>query len=447
MADRHDLTSGSVTGKLMRFFFPVLAGLLFQQLYNTADAFIVGRYVGDEALAAVGGSASVITGAIIGFFTGLNSGATVLIAQNYGARDEDGLQKVLHTSLLFCLAVGVAITVIGYFATPAMLGLLKNPEDIMAGSTLYLRIYFAGAAALLLNSLFQGAMQGTGDSVRPLIYLAVSCTANILLDLLFVAVFGMGIAGAAWASVISMFLAAGLSGTSLLVSKGACRIVLKKLRWDAGALKGILRIGLPGGMQGAMYSVSNLIIQSAVNTLGTAVVTSWTATGKLDGFYWSTVSAFGVALCAFVGQCWGAGKMDRMRQGIRSCLMISLVTTVCMSCVLLSVARPAYGLFLSDPGIIDGAIEIMWYFVPFYVFWTFVEILSAAFRGTGDTFKPMIIVTVGTCLFRVVWMFTVARIWHTVLSVSIVYAISWGITGAVMALYYKKYSRLARSVG
>ncbi|MDO5435549.1 MAG: MATE family efflux transporter [Clostridia bacterium] len=439
MADRkNDLTQGSVTGKLLSFFFPIWIGLLFQQLYNTADAFIVGRFVGDNALAAVGGSASSIINLVIGFFNGLNSGATVLIAQKYGARDYAALRRVLNTAVVFSIGVGLLITAAGDLTAPAFLRFLQNPEDIMDDSVMYLRIYLTGAVLLLLYNLFQGTMQATGDSARPLLYLVCSCCVNILLDLLFVAKFGWGIAGAGWASVISMAVCTVMAGVHLLRTKEHCRLVPKELRLNVTDLKNIMRIGLPAGIQGSMYSVSNMIIQSTVNTFGTGLVTAWTATGKLDGFYWSTSSAVGTSLCAFVGQCYGAGKTDRMRAAIRTCLRLFTAATVVMSAGLLAVARPAYSLFLNDPQVIDDAIRIMWMFVPCYFIWSFVETLSATFRGVGNTLKPMIIVMLGTCLFRILWMIFIVPLKHTIDTVSIVYGISWLITAAAMIIYYKR---------
>lgn len=439
MADpRNDLTQGNVTRKLLGFFFPIWIGLLFQQLYNTADAFIVGKYVGDSALAAVGGSASSIINLVIGFFNGLNSGATVLISQKYGARDYPALRRVLNTAVVFSIGVGLIITAAGDLTAPAFLRLLQNPEDIMDDSVMYLRIYLTGAVLLLLYNLFQGTMQATGDSRRPLMYLVCSCGINIVLDLLFVAVFKWGIAGAGWASVISMGVCTVMAAIHLIRTGDHCRLILKELKLNRADLRNILRIGLPAGVQGSMYSISNMIIQSTVNTFGTGLVTSWTATGKLDGFYWSTSSAVGTSLCAFVGQCYGAGKTDRMREAIRTCIRIFTLATAVMSAGLLAVARPAYSLFLNEPQVIDDAIRIMWMFVPFYFIWSFVEALSATFRGVGDTLKPMLIVMLGTCLFRILWMIFIVPWKHSIDTVSIVYGISWVITATVMILYYKR---------
>lgn len=438
MENKQDLTTGSVRKKLVLFFLPILMGLLFQQLYNAADAFIVGRYVGDSALAAVGGSVASITNLIIGFFTGLNTGATVLIAQKYGARDDQALSRVLHTAIVFCCLTGIVITLVVLALAPAVLRLLNTPEDILEDSVTYLRIYCGGAIFLLLYNLFQGTLQAIGDSRRPLIYLVISCFVNIALDLLTVAVLKMGVAGAAWASVTSMALCTVMAGSHLIRSKGPQTVRFSKLCLDRSVLANILKIGLPSGVQGALYAISNVIVMTAVNGFGTGIVTAWTATGKVDGFYWAASNAFGVALCSFVGQCYGAGKLDRMREAIKVWLRISMIATLGIVAVILLFCRRAYGLFLSDPRTIDDAVAICTYFVPFYPAWTVVEIMSGSFRGVGDAFRPMLIVMLGTCVFRILWVLAIFPMWHTVPGLSLVYAASWIVTAAAMIVYYRK---------
>ena len=433
---QNDLTQGVIWKKLLAFFFPILLGLLFQQLYNTVDAVIIGRFCGSEALAAVGGSPAIITQTIIGFFTGLNSGASVLVAQRAGARDREGLTRTVRTAFLFCFAVGIAVTLFGYAIAPGALRLIGNPEELMEDSTVYLRIYFFGSLPLLLFNLGQSTLQAVGDSRRPLYYLIVSCFLNIALDLLFVGVLQLRVAGVAWASVISMTVSAVLALLHLLRTKESHRLDLSTLQPDRNILRSILRIGVPAGLQGATYSLSNLIIQASVNSFGTVLVAAWTATGKLDGLYWVTSSAFGVAICSFVGQCWGAGLQDRMRQSVRICMGFSMVVTVALSFFLMSVARPAYGFFLDSEEVIDTAIQAMGYFVPYYFTWTFVEVMAGTFRGMGKTMVPMVINIFGVCVFRIAWTLLVVPRWHTLAAVSIVYLISWVLTGAAYAVVY-----------
>ncbi len=435
--DKNDLTTGPVWKKLLVFFWPIWTGLLFQQLYNTADAFIVGYFLDDNALAAVGSGVAVITNLVLGFFIGLISGATVIISQAYGAGNSDRLSRALHTAFVFCLLTGIVITAAGYFLAPAALRIIRTHDVLMHDSILYLRIYLTGSVPLLAYNLFQGTLQAVGDSRRPLMYLIVSCLLNILLDLVCVGALGWGVAGAAVASVISMCTCAALALRYFSRTDGQCRFSLKKLCLDRSVIGQMLRIGLPSGFQSTLYSASNIIIQAAINGLGdTNLVTAWTATGRLDGLYWVTTSAFGVAICAFAGQCYGAGKTDRMKQAMRTCLLISECVTAALSVLLLSVARPAYSLFVESPDVIDKAIRIMWYFVPFYVLWSYIEVLTGTLRGAGDTFVPMIITLVGTCLFRIAWMLLVAPRWNTVAGISLVYPVSWAITGAAFTFYW-----------
>ncbi len=441
-SEQNDLTSGIVWKKLLRFFFPILAGLLFQQLYNTADAFIVGYYLDDNALAAVGSGVGVITNLILGLFIGLISGATVIISQAYGASDGKRLSRALHTAFTFCLLTGALISVAGYIAAPGALRLINTHDVLMSDSTLYLRIYLTGSIPLLTYNLFQGTLQAVGDSRRPLKYLIFSCLTNIALDFLMVGMLSWGIAGAAAASVLSMWVCTLLALRHFVRTDQMHRFELKRLCLDRQILHHMLRIGLPSGFQSSLYSISNIIIQAAINGLNdTHLVTAWTATAKLDGFYWVTTSAFGVAICAFAGQCFGAGMTERMRKAARCCLAISLCVTAVLSAALLSVARPAYSLFIESADVIDKAIRIMWCFVPFYVLWSYIEVLTGTLRGAGDTFWPMIITLIGTCLFRVIWMYLIVPHWNTVSGISLVYPISWAITSAAFTVYYLRSAR------
>lgn len=437
-SSRNDLTNGPIWRKMIGFFMPIWIGLLFQQLYNTVDAIVVGRYLGAGALAAVGGSAAAITNLVIGFFTGLNGGASVLIAQKFGADDREGLSNTLHTSLVFSTVIGLVITVAGYIFTPWMLRVVNNPADIMEDSILYLRIYYTGSIPLLLYSLAQGTLQAVGDSRTPLRYLIISCLLNIALDVTFVALLDWGVAGVGWASVISMAVCTALVIRHLMRTDGPHRLRPAKLRIHRDALKKMLRIGVPSGVQGSMYGISNLVIQAAVNGFGTTVVAAWTATGKLDGLYWVTSTAIGSTVCSFIGQCWGAGKIRRMKKSVKIFQTFALSVTVFLSTLLLAIARPVFGLFMDDAAVIDAAVEIMWYFVPFYFIWSFVDVLSGTFRGVGDTLRPTITIILCNCVLRVVWMFTVVPAWHCIASVSIIYAISWAMCAITFIIYYAR---------
>ena len=443
----NDLTQGSILKSLLRFFFPILFGMLFQQLYNTVDAVVVGRVVGPEALAAVGGSPAVIINLVIGIFTGMASGATVIISQYFGSRDDERLSRAVHTILLFCLIAGAALTLLGRLSALWSLRAVKTPEDILALSCDYLRIYYLGAIPLLLFNVASGILRAVGDSRRPLYYLGVCCGMNIALDLLFVAALRWDVNGVAWATVISQLTGAVLILVRLVRSEGPERMELRRLRIDAPSLKRILYIGVPAAIQGAMYSISNILIQAAINDFGTVVVAAWTAISKFDGVYWVTSNSFGAAICTFVGQNFGAGKYDRMREGVRKWLLTTLGTSVLLSTLLIGLSRWGLRLFTTDTTVIAEATRMMWYFVPYYALWSFIEIISNTLRGAGDAIAPTIISLIGVCLLRILWIAFVVPRWHTVMCISVSYPVTWFITALAFVIYYYKSNWLARCTG
>ena len=443
----NDLTQGRIVGSLLRFFFPVLLGMLFQQLYNTVDAVVVGRVAGSAALAAVGGSPAVIINLVIGVFTGLGSGASVIISQYYGSRDDELLSRAAHTILAFCLLAGAALTVLGGLSATWSLRLVKTPADILDLSCGYLRIYYVGAAPLLLFNVASGILRAVGDSRRPLLYLSVCCGMNIVLDLLFVAALHMGVNGAAWATALSQLTGATLILRRLARSRGPERLEVRRLRIDPSSLRRILYIGVPAAAQGAMYSVSNIIIQAAINSFGTTTVAAWTAISKFDGVFWMSSQSFGIAICTFVGQCFGAGKYERMKEGVRKWLLTDIAASLAISALLIGFSRWGLLLFSGDPDVIAEAQRMLWYFVPFYAIWAFIEILSNSLRGAGDAIAPTIICLVGVCGLRILWVWLVVPHWNTVMGVSMSYPVTWVITAAAFAVYYRFGGWLERCAG
>lgn len=442
--DKQNLTEGSVWKKLISFFIPVMLGMLFQQLYNTIDAIIVGTYVGKDALAAVGGSPAVIINLVIGFFTGLGTGATVISAQYFGAKDNVRLAATVHTSIAFSLIVGAVLTVLGYFLAPWALIMIDTPADILDISTKYLQIYFSGTIFTMIFNIGSGLLRAVGDSKRPLIYLFVCCFVNTALDVLFVCYLDMGTAGAGWATVIALAISAVLVMISLCVTNKPYKLHLKKLGIDMATLRNTLIIGVPTGLQSAMYAISNLIIQAAINRLGTSVVASWTACGKIEGVYWVISNAIGVTICAFVGQCFGAGKYERMREGVKKCMIIAQGISVLMIALLLPFGRYGLRLINDDPEVISTAVDMMFFFVPFYIVWTVIEVLSGTLRGVGDSIRPTLIITIGVCLTRVIWIYAFVPMWEGYRSICAGYPLSWCITAGVLLIYYFRSNWLAR---
>lgn len=433
-----DLTEGVIWKQLLLFLLPIAAGTLFQQLYSTVDAIIVGQFVGSDALAAVGGSAAVIVQLVVGIFTGLSSGATVVISHGYGADDQTKLTRAVHSAIAFSLAAGALVTVVGILLTPDALRWTKNPQEIMGDATIYLRLYFLGTIPMLLFNMGSGILRAVGDSRSPLYYLIICCLLNIGLDLLFVAVIPLGVAGAAIATAIANLISALLILLQLARAKGGYQLHFRQIRIHRPTLLHILGIGVPAAVESSMYALSNLLIQVPINDLGTNAVAAWSATGKVDGVYWSLMISFGVAIMAFVGQNYGAGKYDRMKKSVGVCLKLALGMTVVLSILLLLFARYCFRIFTDNPEVIRYAIQIVSYFVPFYFIWTFIEVLANALRGAGDALIPMIISVGGICGLRILWVLFVVPHWHTLLGISICYPVSWFITAAILIIYYKK---------
>lgn len=428
------IVEGVIWKQLLVFFFPIVAGTLFQQLYNTVDAIIVGRFVGKEALASVGGSAAVLTGLVIGFFTGLSSGASVIIAQYYGAKDTENVQKSLHTAYATSLIFGVLITAAGLILTPWLLTVTKTPVDIYQDSVLYLRIYFGGIIFTLIYNMGSGILRAIGDSKRPLYFLIVCSILNIVLDILFVVFLHMGIAGAAIATVISQAVSSVLVTHSLAASY---RILeFRKIKVYRALFRSELRIGLPSGLQSCMYAITNIIIQASVNSFGTDTAAAWAAFGKLDAIFWTVSGAFGIAVTTFAGQNYGAKRYDRVIKSTRVCLGMSLGSCSGLLVFLMAACRPLFGIFTTDAEVINLGVYMLRLIVPSYILSVFVEILSSALRAVGDVMIPTLIVLGGVCAVRIPWVLFVVPITNEIFMLLLSYPLAWGMTLLLLAPYY-----------
>ena len=436
--ERNQIIHGVIWKQLLIFFFPIVLGTFFQQIYNTADAIIVGRFVGTEALAAVGGSTSQIINLIVGFFVGLASGPTVVISQFYGAKNQKDLQEALHTSIAFSLVGSVFITFLGMTLSPKLLKLMNTPDNVMADSTTYLQIFFAGILFVFIYNVGSGILRAVGDSKRPLYYLIVCCFINIVLDIVLVVYFHMGVAGAAIATVVAQGVSAVLIIITLCRSKDIYRLIFKDIRFHKRAFQDLLKIGLPAGFQAMMYNVSNMIIQTALNGFGTETMAAWTAYGKIDAFYWLVISAFGVAITTFVGQNYGARKFGRMIKSVRICIGMSLGSAVAISVTLLGFGRYIYQMFTTDMSVIEIGMHMMWKMAPAYFLFVFIEILSGALRGMGDVFIPTLMVCGGVCVLRVIWILFAVPYNPTIDMILYSYPVSWALTAGMFILYYRK---------
>ena len=442
--EKTNLTEGTVWKKLLIFFLPIAAGTIIQQLYNAVDGLIVGRFVGISALAAVGGSSAQIINVLVGFFVAMTAGASVIIGQIYGAGRMQDLNKAIGTSITVMGLVGLGLTAVGLVASDGMLRLLNTPEETIDCAALYLRIYFLGVPFLMVLNMESSILRALGDSFHPFLYMVVGCVLNIVMDAVFVIVFGWGVAGVAIATVAAQIVNTALLTWRLTRSGQEYRLSLRDMGIKAVYLTNMLRLGIPAGLQSLMYSISNMIIQVAVNSLGTVVVASWAMSGKTDGFYWAISNAIGAAITSFIAQNYGAGRHDRVKQCVKQGLILHFTVTVIASAVLMLVAVPALRLLTPDEAVVETTYQVMSYFVPYYFTWVLVEVLSAVLRGAGDAVRPVAIIGIGICLFRVIWIVTVFAHFGTLFSLCLSYTASWTITSVVLVIYYRKGSWINR---
>ena len=439
-----DQTTGVIWRQILFFFFPILLGTFFQQLYNTADAMIVGNVLGKEALSAVGGTTGTLINLMVGFFVGLSSGASVVISQYYGAGKPEQVSNAVHTALALALCGGAVLMVLGLTFAPAALRWMRTPEDVMPYSLTYIRIYFCGVIGNLVYNMGAATLRAIGDSKRPLYFLIVCCFVNIVLDLLFVAVFSWGIFGAALATILSQMVSAALVMAVLMRTRESYRVSLRKIGFDPVIIRHIFHIGLPAGFQSAMYSISNVLIQASVNSFGTDTVAAWSAYGKIDGLFWMMVGAFGISITTFVGQNYGARQYGRIRRGIRECMAMTLGTSAVMSALLYFFGGRLYFLFINDPAVLHKGEMILKFFAPTYITYVCIEILSGALRGVGDSVIPTLMTCAGVCVLRTLWNFVMLPRYPRLETVMISYPISWVLTSVLFILYYLRFSRMRK---
>lgn len=429
------ILEGSITKQILLFFFPIVFGTFFQQLYNTADMIIVGRFVGTDALASVGGSAAQIINLVIGFFTGLSAGSGVIIAQAYGAGDKKRLSDNIHTAYAYAIVGGILFTIVGIFSAAPSLIAMHNPTELMTDSALYLRIYYGGILFVLIFNIGSAILRALGDSRRPLYALIVCCFLNIFLDIVFVVLFHLGIAGAALATVLSQLVSAVLV-TVFLMRTPQAPLVLSRIRCHRRCLSAQLYVGIPDGFQTVMYSFANLIIQASINGYGTSAVAAWASEAKIEAFFWMVSGAYCVAATTFTGQNYGAGKYERIQKGTRICLLLHQGTCVMISLVFFIFARPLIMIFTSDPEVIRLGIQVLHLITPFYAVFSFVEILSSVLRGMNDVIIPMLLTLFGVCILRIIWTLGIVPLHPGIPMLCANYPITWITTSLLFIGYY-----------
>ena len=428
------MTEGSIAKSLLLFAVPLILGNLLQQLYNTADSIIVGNFVGANALAAVGSSGSPIY-LLIGFSQGVAVGAGVVVAQYLGATDRVDTQLAVHTALAISVVMGLILTIGGVACGRVLLEWMNTPAEVLEDAVTYIRIYFGGVLFSVVYNMIAGILNAAGNSRRSLVYLAYASLTNILLDLVFIVGLKMGVAGAAIATDISQLVSCLLSLRFLLRVEDDYRVRLRDIRLHGRMALRIIRVGLPTGIQNMVISFSNVLVQASVNSYGAAAMAGFAAYMKVDGFNILPVSSISMAATTFVGQNYGAGRLDRVRKSVWVTVALGVCYTLTTGALLLLGQDPIMRLFTTDEAVIAFGCSAMRWFCPFYFLLSILHGLAGAVRGTGASVPPMVVLLVSLCLFRILWIQWILPLFGTYEGVMMVYPVSWALGAVLMILY------------
>ena len=431
------MTEGNIRRKMLGFALPILAGYFFQQLYNTVDALIVGNYLNADALAAVTSTGSIIY-LMVGFTAGFATGAGIIAARHIGADNTAETEKAVHTAVALALFFSVALTMAGILGAPGILRLMGTPDSVFDRSCRYLQVYFAGASALILYNMFVSILQASGESRYPLFCLVVSSLTNIVLDIVFISVFHMDVEGAAIATVISEILSMVLVGSKLLRSREAIRLQPRKIRVDVHNLRYIIRYGFPIAMQGCVIDLSNMLIQSYINSFGRDAMAGIGASQKAEGFMFLPVTAFSMALTTFISQNIGAKKMDRVREGTRFGLLCTTGILLLFGTIAYFLAPKLIALFSGSPEIIRFGAGRTTVCAFFYCLCGFSHTASAVMRGLGKPMTPMLVMLICWCAVRVVVLFTVGQAVHDIRLIYWIYPFTWSLSTVFYLFSFRK---------
>ena len=438
-----NMTEGNISRHLIQFALPLLIGNIFQQLYNTVDTWVVGNYVSSEAFAAVGTVGPIIN-MLIGIFMGLASGAGVVISQYYGARRDQEVSDTVHTSMMMTFILAVIFTVLGIVIAPAMLHMMKTPENVFPESLMYLRIYFGGLVGLMVYNMGAGILRAVGDSQRPFYFLIVSAVINTVLDLVFVLGFHMGVEGVALATVIAQLLSALLTLYVLMRAHSSIRVMFSQLKIHMDEMKKIIRVGIPAAIQMAITSFSNIFVQSYINFFGADCMSGWTAHAKIDQLILLPMQSLALSSTTFVGQNLGANLPDRAKKGIRISLLLSCVATVILMIPVLIFARPLVAFFNAKPEVVEYGAKLLIWMSPFYVLCCVNQIYAGALRGAGNSKAPMIIMLGSFVVFRQAYLFIMANyISNEIIPIAMGYPAGWLVCSLLTLIYYRRTSLTA----
>ena len=437
----NNLTEGQIWKVMLKFVLPIFLGTLFQSLYTTIDAIIIGRFAGKDAFAAIE-SVLNFQRLPITFFIGLSSGATIIISQYFGANKREDVSKASHTAILFAIVGGLLLSVLSCILSPFFIKLIKVPEEIFYQAQIYTIICFSGIVASMIYNIGSGILRALGDSKTPFYILIVSNILNIILDLILVVVFNLGVIGVGMATLIAQIASAILIFIILLRTKLDCKIYINKIRFYKKYLKEIFRLGLPIGVQSVLYPISNTIIQSSINTFGVNSIAAWAISGKLDFLIWTVSDAFSVAISTFVAQNYGAKKHQRARDGIKIALSMSMVAIFIISFILYFYNKPLAYFLIKDKNIVDLTSQVIHLIAPLYFIYVIGDVLSGSIRGTGNTLHPMVINIFGICICRILWVFLIVPLNPTFFMVLYGFIVSWIITALMYTVYviYKRKS-------
>jgi putative MATE family efflux protein len=433
-----DMTSGPLLGKILLFSIPLMLSGILQLLFNAADIIVVGRFAGSGALAAVGSTSSLIN-LLINVFVGLSVGVNVLVARYYGARKDKDVSETVHTAVTTSIVSGFILVVLGILLANPLLRLMGTPEDVLSQSVLYMRIYFLGMPVLMVYNFGAAILRAIGDTRRPLYFLFASGVVNVCLNLFFVVVLGMGVDGVAWATVISEHISAFLVLRSLMSAPGALKLDLKQLRIHPRKLKRIVKIGLPAGMQGAIFSISNVLIQSSVNSFGSIAMAGNTASSNIEGFVYTAMNAVYQTNLSFTSQNLGGRKYSRINKIMYICL--GVVTAVGLILGLTAVAAGDGLLHSSDPEVLRYGMLRLEIICTTYFLCGIMDCMVGSLRGLGYSIIPMFVSLTGACGFRVLWVFTVFAAYRSLDVLYLSYPVSWAITAIAHMVTFHKIRR------
>ena len=433
-----NMTEGSIIRHLLVFALPLLVGNLFQQLYNTVDTWVLGNYVGDEAYAGVG-SVGPIINTLIGFFTGLSSGAGAVISQYYGAKRDDKVHDTVHTAIVMTLILGIVFTAVGWLITPFMLRMMNTPENVFDESLSYLRIYFSGMIGLMLYNIGAGILRAVGDSRRPFYFLVVSALTNTALDLLFVVAFDMGVEGVAYATILAQGISALLVMLTLMRSKSCIHLTPSHLRIHWDMLSKIVKVGIPAALQMMVTSFSNVFVQSYINFFGDDCMGGWTSYAKIDQLLFLPMQSLALASTTFVAQNLGCKQTQRARRGAFTAVMLAFGCTAVLLLPVMLLAPHLVRFFNDKPEVIEYGVMLLRYISPFYLLCCINQIYAGALRGAGNSRAPMIIMLASFVVFRQVYLYVMANyISNEIIPIAMSYPAGWLLASLLTLIYYNK---------